>query len=61
MGENAPHTYATHPMRLVVHFWNIKLLSLIRALHHFVTLKENTNFWLLCRLFPFFATKAVDH
>jgi len=55
---NAPHTYTTHPMRLLVHFWNIKLLSLIRALHHFVTLNENADFLRYCRLFSIFRHKS---
>jgi hypothetical protein len=29
-----PHTYTTHPKRSLVHFWNIKLLSITRPLHH---------------------------
>ena len=33
--RDTPHTYVTHPMRLIVHFWNIKLLLLVRSLHHF--------------------------
>ena len=57
--RDTPHTYVTHPMRLIVHFWNIKLLSLVRSLHHMGIRVRAGGVFNVTPLFSFFCDSPL--